>query len=179
MNTNTKFQNKIVKALNVMILTLAMIAVSGIESSAVNSPRDISFPSEMSKKKKKSKSPETRLPSEENPISEQLPTFRGGGVEKFAMYVAQNVKYPAEAMAERIQGTVFIQFVVNEKGHVVSAKAVSMEIPNTGRKSSMDPHLVKEAMRVVESSPKWSPGIQGGVPKRVNFTVPVTFRLRN
>jgi protein TonB len=61
-----------------------------------------------------------------------------------------------------------VQFVVNKDGTVVDPVVVR----------SVDPYLDKEALRVINSMPKWKPGKQRGKPVRVRYTVPVTFRLQ-
>jgi protein TonB len=67
-----------------------------------------------------------------------------------------------------VQGKVIVQFVVNKDGTVVDPVVVR----------SVDPYLDKEALRVINSMPKWKPGKQRGKPVRVRYTVPVTFRLQ-
>ncbi len=99
-------------------------------------------------------------------VVEQNPSFPGG--EKALMdYLYKNLKYPAVAQDNGIQGRVLVQFVVNKDGSIVDPKVLR----------SVDPSLDKEAMRVVTSMPKWTPGKQRGKPVRVRFTLPVTFRL--
>ncbi|MBQ6965426.1 MAG: energy transducer TonB [Bacteroidaceae bacterium] len=100
-------------------------------------------------------------------VVEQNPMFPGG--EKALMqYLQKNLKYPAAAQENNIQGRVMVQFVVNKDGSIVDPKVLR----------SVDPSLDKEAMRVVQSMPKWTPGKQRGKPVRVRFTLPVTFRLQ-
>ena len=59
-----------------------------------------------------------------------------------------------------------VQFVVNKDGSISGAKVVR----------SVDPDLDKEALRVINSMPKWKPGMQKGEPVSVKFTVPIVFR---
>ena len=80
----------------------------------------------------------------------------------------KNIKYPSVAQDNGIQGRVLVQFVVNKDGSIVDPKVLR----------SVDPSLDKEAMRVVQAMPKWTPGKQRGKPVRVRFTLPVTFRLQ-
>ena len=80
----------------------------------------------------------------------------------------QVVKYPTIAQENGTQGRVIVQFVVNRDGSIVDAKVVR----------SVDPYLDKEALRVINTMPKWKPGMQRGKPVRVKFTVPVMFRLQ-
>ena len=81
------------------------------------------------------------------------------------MYKRQ-IKYPTKAIENKIQGRVIVQFVVNKDGSISGAKVVR----------SVDPDLDKEALRVINSMPKWKPGMQKGEPVSVKFTVPIVFR---
>lgn len=101
-------------------------------------------------------------------IVEDMPKFQGGGKEKFREYIAQNLQYPAIAAENGISGRVFVQFAVNNKGEVVDVIVVR----------GVDPALDKEAVRVVKSSPKWTPGKQRGRPVKVQFTFPIVFVLQ-
>jgi len=98
-------------------------------------------------------------------IVEQMPTFNGGDLKEFQKYVQKNLQYPEKAKQNDVQGTVIIQFVVNREGKVVKAKVVR----------SVNPELDEEALRVVNSSPKWTPGQQRNMPASVAFTLPVMF----
>ncbi|GHV48500.1 protein TonB [Bacteroidia bacterium] len=100
-------------------------------------------------------------------IVEEMPKFPGGDAEMMK-YLYANIKYPVIAQENGVQGRVTVQFVVNRDGTIVDAVVVR----------GVDPSLDKEALRVVNSMPKWSPGQQRGKPVRVRFTVPVTFRLQ-
>jgi protein TonB len=99
-------------------------------------------------------------------IVENMPEFPGGDLE-LRKYIAQNVSYPEIAKENGIQGRVFIQFVVNQKGEVEQVKVVR----------GVDPSLDKEAIRIIQSLPKWKSGSQRGKPVKVSFTVPINFQL--
>ena len=101
-------------------------------------------------------------------IVEDMPTFNGGDQNEFRKFIQSNLKYPQIAAENGISGRVFVYFVVNEKGEVINAKVVR----------GVDPSLDKEALRVVMSSPKWTPGKQRGQPVRVAFTFPIVFVLQ-
>jgi TonB family protein len=102
-------------------------------------------------------------------IVEDMPTFMGGDQNKFREYIEQNLSYPTSAAERGISGKVFVQFVVNTQGKVVDAKVVH----------SADPDLDAEALRVVQSSPRWKPGMHNGEPVNVQFTFPIIFILGN
>ena len=98
--------------------------------------------------------------------SEEMPQFPGG---QSAMldYLAKNINYPVVAEENGIQGKVIVTFVVERDGSITEVKIAK----------SVDPSLDKEAVRIVESMPRWKPGKQKGVTVRVKYTVPVQFRL--
>ena len=95
-----------------------------------------------------------------------MPTFPGGD-DALRKFIAQSVKYPVIAQENGIQGRVFVSFVVNSKGEVTNVKVAR----------PFDPNLDKEAVRVVQSMPKWAPGKQRGKPVKVSYTVPINFVL--
>ena len=98
---------------------------------------------------------------------ETMPEFPGGQ-GALLQYLAKSIKYPVIAQENGIQGRVSCSFVVNKDGSIVDAEVIR----------GVDPSLDKEALRVINSMPKWSPGKQRGKPVRVKYTVPVTFRLQ-
>ncbi len=99
-------------------------------------------------------------------IVENMPEFPGGDLE-LRKHIAQNIQYPEIAKENGIQGRVFVQFVVNQKGEVEQVKVAR----------GVDPSLDKEAIRVIQSLPKWKAGSQRGKPVKVSFTVPINFQL--
>ena len=99
-------------------------------------------------------------------VVEQMPQFPGGD-EALMQYLSKNIKYPASAQENNIQGRSVIEFVVNKDGSVVDPKVIK----------ALDPACDKEALRVIKAMPKWNPGKQRGKPVRVKYTVPVSFRL--
>ncbi len=102
-------------------------------------------------------------------IVEDMPKFNGGDpAVEFRKYIAQNLHYPEIAAENGISGRVIVQFAVNSKGKVVDAVVVA----------GVDPALDKEAIRVVMSSPPWTPGRQRGKPVKVLFTFPINFVLQ-
>jgi periplasmic protein TonB len=101
-------------------------------------------------------------------VVEKMPAFPGGELA-LRKHIAESVKYPDIARDNGVQGRVFVQFVVNEKGEVTNAKVVR----------GVDPALDREALRVINNLPKWSPGEQRGKPVKVSFTVPINFMLAN
>lgn len=99
-------------------------------------------------------------------VIETMPQFPGGDAALIA-YLAKSIKYPIVAEENGIQGLVICTFVVERDGRITNVKV----------RKSVDPTLDKESIRVLSNMPNWIPGQQGGVPVRVRYTVPVTFRL--
>lgn len=99
-------------------------------------------------------------------VVEEMPIYPGGNGE-LLKFLTQNIKYPPEAVAKKLEGRVIVVFIVNEDGSVSDVDIAR----------SVDPLLDAEAMRVVNSMPIWTPGKQKGINVAVKYTVPVTFNL--
>ena len=97
---------------------------------------------------------------------EQMPQFPGGDVAMMK-YIQSHIKYPPRAKENNIQGKVIMQFVVLKDGSIGEVKVVR----------AVDADLDKEAVRVVKSFPKFTPGRQNGQPVAVWYTLPVSFKL--
>ena len=100
-------------------------------------------------------------------IVEQMPTFQGGDLDKFRQWVNKNITYPMIARENGIEGTVRCEFIVNAQGHVENVKVLR----------SVEGTLDAEAVRVLSSSPQWSPGRQQGKAVKVKVNIPIVFRL--
>ncbi len=98
---------------------------------------------------------------------EEMPKFQGGDFSKFSKWVQKNCQYPVMAQETGIQGRVIVQLVVEKDGRVSVVEVLN----------SPDKLLTDEALRVIKKSPKFTPGKQRGVPVRVQFVLPVTFKL--
>ncbi len=101
-------------------------------------------------------------------LVETKPSFMGGDANQFSKWVSQHMVYPEIAKENGVQGRVTLQFTVEADGRVTNVKVVR----------GVEPSLDKEAVRVVSSSPKWSPGKQRDRAVRVTYTFPVYFQLR-
>lgn len=111
---------------------------------------------------------ETRSSEEETfDVVEEMPEFPGG-MKELMRFLNTTIKYPDEALKKKEQGRVIIQFVVDKDGSIENPKVVR------GVSSELD----KEALRVVNEMPKWTPGKQKGVPVRVKYTIPIMFRVQ-
>ncbi len=105
----------------------------------------------------------------DNPVFsavEQSPSFPGGQ-PAFEKYLATTIKYPAKARENKTEGRVIITFIVEKDGALNDMKVVR----------SVGDGTDEEAIRVLQASPKWNPGIQNGRAVRVQYTVPISFSL--
>jgi TonB family protein len=99
---------------------------------------------------------------------EQSPSFPGGG-DAFARYIAKNIKYPAEARKNKVEGRTVLTFVVEKDGSLSGITVLR----------SLGSGTDEEAVRVIKNSPKWKPGVQNGRLVRVQYSVPINFSLGN
>ena len=99
-------------------------------------------------------------------VVEQMPSFPGG-MEALMQYLAKNMRYPVEAQKNKVQGRVVVGFIVSKDGDIKKAHILR----------GVDPELDAEAIRVIESMPRWMPGMQRGKAVAVSYTLPVMFRL--
>ena len=99
-------------------------------------------------------------------VAENAPEFPGGSDSLYA-YIARNIKYPEAAKKEKIEGRVFVTFVIEKDGRVSNAKILRDIGGGCG----------EEAIRVVKNMPKWKPGTQRDNPVRFQFNLPVSFML--
>lgn len=89
-------------------------------------------------------------------------------IQGFRKYVDAHLVYPSSAANQGTEGQVFISFVVEKDGSLSNIKAVK----------NADYELIKEALRVVRSSPKWEPAKQHNRFVRIHYTFPITFILK-
>jgi len=100
---------------------------------------------------------------------QQMPSFPGG-LEAMYNYIRRNVRYPQIARQQQIEGKVFVQFVVDENGNITNV---------TLPKGDIGGGCGDEAMRVIKSMPKWSPGKQNGRAVKVYYIATINFTLNN
>lgn len=99
-------------------------------------------------------------------VADEMPEFPGG-MAACMEWLQKNIRYPIEAFAKSETGRVIVQFVVEENGDLRQLKVVR----------GVSPSLDGEALRVVATMPKWKPGKVDGKPVKVNYTIPIAFRL--
>ena len=96
------------------------------------------------------------------------PTFQGGDENTFSKWVGEQIVYPKSAKENGTQGRVLLTFVVDIYGNIGDVSVFR----------SIDPDLDAEALRVISSSPKWTPGEHNGKKVNVRYNFPVIFQLR-
>ena len=101
-------------------------------------------------------------------VVEKMPSFPGGDAE-LLKYIATNIKYPKESQDNGEQGRVICSFIVGRDGSVNNPEVLR----------GVTPLLNEEAVRVINTMPRWNPGLQRGKAVAVKYTVPITFRLKS
>ena len=99
-------------------------------------------------------------------LVEEMPEFPGG-MDAMMKYLSENIKYPEDAIEKNQAGRVFVSFVVGTDGSINEATILR------GVCESID----KEALRVVNAMPKWTPGKVKGEPVKVEYNLPIVFKL--
>ncbi len=99
---------------------------------------------------------------------EVKPKFQGGDANNFAKWVNENIVYPEDALKAKKEGRVIVMFTITSEGKMTNAKVLK------GTFKSMD----DEALRVIKSSPEWTPGMMHGKAVPVTYTFPVVFKLK-
>ena len=100
-------------------------------------------------------------------VVEDMPAFPGG-MEAMSQFISSNIKYPADAKKQKVDGRVLVKFVVEKDGSITEVKVIKPAFPS----------LDAEAIRVVKAMPKWKPGYQNGQAVRVQFAMPINFSLK-
>ncbi len=101
--------------------------------------------------------------------AETMPSFQGGDLNTFRKWVQDNVRFPQIALENGISGRVVLSFVIEKDGRLTNIQVLM----------TPDRSLSEEAIRVLNKSPKWSPGKQRNQVVRIKSTLPVAFRMQN
>jgi TonB family protein len=101
-------------------------------------------------------------------IVDEMPQYPGG-MKGLMRYITRNLRYPREAQEAGIQGRVVVVFVVDIDGSVTNAQVLE----------SVDPHLDREALRLINAMKKWTPGKHRGKVVKVMYSVPLSFRIES
>lgn len=99
-------------------------------------------------------------------VTEHMPEFPGGD-DKLLDFIKKNIRYPKEAIQNNIQGRVICEFIVEKDGTLSNIKIVK----------SLSPECDKEAIRIINTMPKWEPGRMRNLRVRTSYVIPVMFRL--
>lgn len=91
-----------------------------------------------------------------------------GGMEAWYAYLKENLTYPKQEQRMGMEGTVIVRFVINIDGSIQDVEVVR----------SASPGLDLAAKKVIENSPNWNPGKNGGRPVRSRMTIPIKFKLQ-
>ena len=100
---------------------------------------------------------------------EQMPSFMGGDLMTFRNWVQSKVRFPQIAQENNISGRVLLMFVIERDGSLTNIQVLQ----------TPDSSLSDEAIRVLKTSPKWTPGKQRNQSVRVKYTLPIDFRIQN
>jgi len=100
-------------------------------------------------------------------VVEQMPEYPGGMMAMME-FLQDNMKYPADAEKQKVQGKVMVSFIVETDGSISDVKVMKNVFPS----------LDAEAIRVVKAMPHWTPGKQKGKVVRVHFSLPIAYRLK-
>lgn len=98
--------------------------------------------------------------------TEEMPEFPGGE-GKLLQFIAENVRLPKCVTDAGVKGRCVVEFVVEKDGTISDFKILR----------SLHKDCDAEAIRVLQTMPRWKPGMERGKPVRVKYTVPVEFRL--
>ena len=99
-------------------------------------------------------------------VVEVQPEFPGGQ-QAMLQWINNHMQYPQAALDQGIQGRVYVQFVVEKNGSLTNIKVLR----------NVDTSLSNEAIRLVQTMPRWTPGYKDGQPVRCQVTIPITFKI--
>jgi len=102
-------------------------------------------------------------------VVEHPPQFPGGE-KALIQYLANSIKYPKAAVDNKIEATIFVQFLIDKEGNIKKVKTIG---------APKGYGLEEESMRVVNTMPKWAPGVQNGRKVNVQFNLPIRYTLQS
>lgn len=113
--------------------------------------------------------PKADKPDDTDPqyFAEIMPKFQGGDLAAFRAWVFERLRYPQPALEAGVEGKVTLSFVIERDGTLSNIEVLQ----------SIDQSLADEAIRVLKTSPKWTPGMQNTAKVRVKYSLPVEFKL--
>lgn len=99
---------------------------------------------------------------------DEMPKFMGGDKNSFAVWVSENMDYPEEALKQKHKGVIMVGFLVGKDGYLTDISLIR----------GLSAELDNETLKVVKSSPKWTPAMKDGEPVSMSFIMPVMFDIR-
>ena len=99
---------------------------------------------------------------------DEMPKFLGGDKDSFAVWVSENMDYPEEALKQKHKGVIMVGFLVGKDGYLTDISLIR----------GLSAELDNETLKVVKSSPKWTPAMKDGEPVSMSFIMPVMFDIR-
>ena len=101
--------------------------------------------------------------------------FSHNGNGNFMTWIAENIRYPKEAMRVGAEGDVYLTFDITEEGYLNNVKIFRGVSFGKKEKRAAAAALNEEALRVVSSSPRWIPATKWGKPVKVSYNVKISF----
>jgi protein TonB len=98
-------------------------------------------------------------------LVEVMPSFKGGDINKFRDWVQKRTNYPQAAIEAGIRGKVYLTFIIEPDGSVSNVTVLR----------GVAPIIDNEAVKSIQASPRWSPGLQRGQPVRVRYSMWLNF----
>ncbi len=146
-----------------VMLVIASLSFGVVETTAAPRGKARTTKSKTNKAKKASKADNDEVLE----VAEVMPKFPGGD-EAMSKWIKDNIRYPAEAKNLDKAKRVIVKFTVTKTGAIKDAEVIR----------SISPALDREALRLVNSMPKFSPGKMNGKPVNVHVLVPIIFEAK-
>jgi len=162
---------KVMMALPVLLAVVFLFAAGKVNTLSAQETQQKAKQAEQQKatQYEQQKAISQNKPSQEDSVFrvvETMPKYPGGQ-DAMIQYLVTNIKYPDEAKKQNIKGTVFVKYIVEKDGAITHTEIIR------GIGGGCD----EEAVRVVSSMPRWSPGKDNGKPVRVEYALPIKFAL--
>jgi protein TonB len=99
-------------------------------------------------------------------VTEIQPEYPGG-MGKWNEYIKRSLKYPSDAVSKKIEGSVYVKFVIQQSGKLTDFQVIK----------GISPSCDKEALRLCKESIDWKPARQAGKVVKAQMVIPIKFRL--
>lgn len=168
--TRIKMMNRNPQSINlfkVLTLGLIMSSLSFVFSCESNETKIDSATTDISIVEENIANSETESSEEVFTVVDEQPYFQDGGNAAFFEYISKNLRYPKELEQNKLEGKVYVEFVIEKDGSVENVQVLK------GIGGGAD----QEAAKVIRNSPRWTPGKHQGEPVRVRMVLPISFKL--